>query len=1205
LLLLLLVSAAGAEDALDAATKALLDDDPEVRVAAAGRLSRMGPAATPAVPALLDAIFDEDNQVARAAIDALGRIGPKDPEAVRLLRVAAATRPFLEPVVRRTLRLMGVGLGEGVRLPPATADLVDDPRPSVCMPATWALARDPAADATFLRMLGHGGVRRRRIAVQRPFGISALPGLLKALKDPDTRVRRGALSAIRYPPEALPDLVRILDEDDPALAADVSYALGAMGPAAVPALVRELASPHAECRQAACSALGSLGRHAAPAVPALIEACFDDETSSAAIGALRRLGTEAKEAAPYLAELADASSNELARLALQAMRGEPVPPPPSPPDNALLRRQLSDADARTAGHAAFELGRLLASDPETLDALGAALANPAPYVRKHAALALVRIGGVSVIARVATEGRGPARHLAAAALPKFVASAPDAVLPVALNLLGDGDPFVRGEALRAVGMLGPRAREATDRLIEYARGEDRALAASAAWALGCLRTEAAVTALLALLDRPRGDVQEDVQAAIFALGEIGAAAAVPALVAEAWRPDDTHFSDAVRALAMLGAAGQVQVVALVRAESGMNRNTAISVLTALNLHPHGFAEALQEATKDPDSSVRETALLAAFSQKPRPGIETLVAAALAEPRDRAPASRLHETMAQVATVAELLAVAREKEPHVRGIAWLALSLKRRGDFTNEDAAAALPLLLDALDDPQVTHAASASVSVVPLGAPDPRVLRYLLPEPGSRTFNTHAAERIGKAIHDMGPRIVPALTKALGERDPRIRAGAAAALEGFGVAARSAVPALRDALVANAKNALPFVRAIVAAADLETIAELFADPAMPAHEEFASALVAAGRDALPYVDRLRQDEDAAVRRAAVRLLPQLFDVPNDWILKAAADEDDEVANSALGQLGKAVPAETAIPVLARAARDGALRRTALRVLASRGVDALPTLAELVADESADVRALTLQELGAAGAPALGLIAEALKDKEPKVRAAAAVALRWLGGDAAPALPAVRELLADEDTQVRDAAAGTLGKLKDKASVPALVNLFSGGSASDRRSAGDALASIGAAEAIARFIAHFDPATRETAQVLLAAMGERAVPALAALLGPDDATTSHEAAAVLSRIGEPAVPALAGLLRREGAARDAAWALGGMGANAARAVPDLVAALEDKDPLVVSQAAWALGQIGPRAKDALPALEKMQAHRVIVADAIRRIRGDPR
>ncbi|MFI5402253.1 MAG: HEAT repeat domain-containing protein, partial [Planctomycetota bacterium] len=105
--------------------------------------------------------------------------------------------------------------------------------------------------------------------------------------------------------------------------------------------------------------------------------------------------------------------------------------------------------------------------------------------------------------------------------------------------------------------------------------------------------------------------------------------------------------------------------------------------------------------------------------------------------------------------------------------------------------------------------------------------------------------------------------------------------------------------------------------------------------------------------------------------------------------------------------------------------------------------------------------------------------------------------------------------------------------------------------------------------------------------------------------SHEAAAVLSRIGEPAVATLAGLLRREGAARDAAWALGGIGAKAARAVPDLVAALEDKDPLVVSQAAWALGQVGPAAKDALPALEKMQAHRVIVADAIRRIRGDPR
>jgi HEAT repeat protein len=62
------------------------------------------------------------------------------------------------------------------------------------------------------------------------------------------------------------------------------------------------------------------------------------------------------------------------------------------------------------------------------------------------------------------------------------------------------------------------------------------------------------------------------------------------------------------------------------------------------------------------------------------------------------------------------------------------------------------------------------------------------------------------------------------------------------------------------------------------------------------------------------------------------------------------------------------------------------------------------------------------------------------------------------------------------------------------------------------------------------------------------------------------------------------------------------------VPDLIAALKDTDALVVPQAVWALGQIGPAAAEALPALQKMheaRRHRGIVADAMRRIRGEAR
>src|SRR5262245_6539542 len=54
-------------------------------------------------------------------------------------------------------------------------------------------------------------------------------------------------------------------------------------------------------------------------------------------------------------------------------------------------------------------------------------------------------------------------------------------------------------------------------------------------------------------------------------------------------------------------------------------------------------------------------------------------------------------------------------------------------------------------------------------------------------------------------------------------------------------------------------------------------------------------------------------------------------------------------------------------------------------------------------------------------------------------------------------------------------------------------------------------------------------------------------------------------------------------RNAAYALGQIGAGAKEAVPALIAALKDRDTEVRRSAASALGQIGPVAKEAVPAL----------------------
>jgi len=1224
LVALTLLSAAAAADPIDDASKRLLDDDPDVRLAAAGRLGALGPLAAPAVPLLVGAAYDEEDQVARAAIDALGRIGPAAAEAMRGLSELGAANPRLQGIIERALRATGGGSGgtpAPVRRPAEELiPLIDHPQPSVRMRAIWALVNDHAADPAFAAMLGDPRVRRRRVAAQHLFGAASLSHLRKALKDSDMRVRRGVLRSLSSlgaeAAPALEDLLAVLEERDPALADSFYFhSLGRLAPVRVArALTLQLAAAHPACRAAACRALGQLGPHAAPAVPSLLEACFDEEPQvvSAAISTLRSLGAVAKEAAPDLAALFDADPQfgDAGRLTLQAVaRGTTLPPPPDPPDFEALRVRLADRDGATAAFAAFTIGRLAPDDAETLEALASALRHPAPAARKHAALALRRIGQASlpVLARVAKEGRGADRRLAAAALARLARAHPDAVLPVALALLEDDDPYVRREATRAIGIIGPPAREAAPRLLDHLEGEE---AWFAAWALGRLRADAAVPALVRLLDLPRGDDQQAITQALLALGEIGPAAepALPAIVAEARRPDDSHFRDALDALVRIGAPGQAEVVRLIRDETGPNRLTAINLLMAVDLRPPGLAEALDAAATDADSTVRQTALLAAAGLK-APTVDSLIAAAKAEPADRFGRSRLPETLAQVATVANLLEVTRDLEAQVRSIAWSALARKKRGAFTADDAARALPLLLDALRDPKTAHAAAPAAHVVPLGAPDARLFGFLAPPSSERSFDAYVAEQVGKAIHDLGPRIVPAVAEALRHDDARIRAGAAIVLEGFGPAARAAVPALREAVPADATAAVPFVRAIVSAADLETIAFYFADTALPVRVDFGDALVAAGKDALPLLDALRQHDDPRIRGDTVTLLGRCSGVPPDWIVKATGDEDDHVACVALSLLDTAIPAEQAVPILARAAEGDGLRSTALHALVQLGARGLPTLGALATNPRPAVRAAALDGLGGAGAEALGFLAEGLKDKEPEVRATAAGALRRLGVDAAPAISALRALLEDPDRHVRCQAAGTLGKLKAEDAVPDLVRLLGSADAGDRAAAARALASVGekGAAALAPFLSHPEETYRNVARLELAGMGEEAVPALAALLAAEDGRTRREAATLLAKIGEPAIDALKHALQAKGAAErlDAAWALGRMGTQAAPATTDLVAALEDPDPQVVPQAAWALGQIGPAARDALPSLEKLRdarKHTVIVSDAIRRIRG---
>ncbi|MHB1037987.1 MAG: HEAT repeat domain-containing protein [Pirellulales bacterium] len=121
-----------------------------------------------------------------------------------------------------------------------------------------------------------------------------------------------------------------------------------------------------------------------------------------------------------------------------------------------------------------------------------------------------------------------------------------------------------------------------------------------------------------------------------------------------------------------------------------------------------------------------------------------------------------------------------------------------------------------------------------------------------------------------------------------------------------------------------------------------------------------------------------------------------------------------------------------------------------------------------------------------------------------------------------------------------------------------------------------------------PAQPAAAQV--AAPVERAQSPLAwrtSVPEPRPSTIRETAADALARIGAAAIPELVAALgdRDEDVRAEAARALARMGPTAKAAVPALIAALGDEHETVRRNAARALGQIGPAAEPAIPALIK--------------------
>ena len=194
---------------------------------------------------------------------------------------------------------------------------------------------------------------------------------------------------------------------------------------------------------------------------------------------------------------------------------------------------------------------------------------------------------------------------------------------------------------------------------------------------------------------------------------------------------------------------------------------------------------------------------------------------------------------------------------------------------------------------------------------------------------------------------------------------------------------------------------------------------------------------------------------------------------------------------KSEDTSTLIEMLQDENQDEALRLEAAYVLGTIGPSVIPTLIEMLRDDSEDVSRHATFALGASGGSAIPALIKALDDTNESVRANAAFALGDIGQLAQDAAPKLTQLLSDESEWVRrhaSEALGTIGYPSEEA-VSALTLLLQDKHYWIRDNAARTLAKMGAS-------------------------AESAIPALIPILDDENRYVRFHAALALKQIGTP-------------------------------------------------------------------------------------------
>jgi len=844
-----------------------------------------------------------------------------------------------------------------------------------------------------------------------------------------------------------------------------------------------------------------------------------------------------------------------------------------------LAAAMSDSDPRVREAAKYALEHIY--DPRAAHAFVVALGHPDPAVRAVAAGRLIWVAREAGLrddfALLVAPVRDPDPEVRRAAIHALRHVRDPRAVDLLIATMKSDDPKDRRAAVWSLVQIGDiRAR---DSFVAALTDKDPDVRAEAVVGLAAIGGDRTVELLLAAIADESGHVR---WAAAWALGEVGDSRAISALTAALKDPKNSGRSSAARALGNL-TDPQGPVVRPPRAApakvAGSPPTAAVIRREALRVPPDlnaRITEGLAALMADLSSDVYGAAADALIKRQDARCIPAVIAAL----KDgstiyvRQAAATVLGKIKDPRAIGPLVACLADSEWIVRYAACRALR-PYKGEALTEallatprsDCAAGRAEMLTMLAETGDVRAVDAILAA--LKDPDPKV-RY-------------EAARAAGAFND--PRFLEPLLAAARDGDPSVRAAAAAALLG-----------------ASGDRAAAAVAAV------------FKDDSSDARRLFVGSIRPGVNDALPLLAEALRNKDEKVRLAAICSLGALRnDGAWDLLHGAWKDEVPHLRLSALLALCFWKDART-WEVLALGVKDADPKIAAVAAAALGDFGdprAVPCLEQALANQDFDMHAAVLLALGKLGRPPkddgerawllfagrkwseaaqlapanLWAVLSALHGA-PQAQQAADDNFygffTWGGGLVCDAQggEALRAGLADPDGDICAVFVAALGRGKDPAAMPLLLEFLKDERPEVRATAAGALGAIGQSSvvpALAEALRDGNEQVRASAALALGHIGQSsAVPALAEALCDENEQVRASAVAALGWIRDARVfPLLVGALKQGDAyayvRQVAAETLGDLGD--ARAVEPLRNALTDYHAGVVQAARKALGKLG--------------------------------